>query len=191
MLEFLLLFAVIAAGLIALLLKHDGDGRAALTALRVCAGAVFGYIALAVVVSLLSPKTIVSIGDSYCWDLWCVGIQSVNTAPQGENVLYTAEVSIFADSSTEHRVPADQAKQFFYVMDEQGRRFSILRDSSLVDANVVVKPGESVKSSVAFVAPSNARKLYLTGDMDVPLWVRFYLGSDIAPFHRRTLLRVL
>lgn len=191
MLEFLLLLVAVVAVLIALMLKYDGAPQAAMAALRVSAGVVLGYIGVATIVSLLSPSTIINIGDSYCWDLWCVGIQNVNTAPQGDNTLYTAEVSIFADSSTEQRVPADGAKQFFYVLDDQGHRYPILWDESLVNANVTVKPGESVKSSLAFLAPSNARKLYLTGDMSVPLWVRLYLGSDIAPFHRRTLLRVL
>jgi len=149
------------------------------------------YMAAVVLVSLLTPRTIVSIGDSYCWDMWCVGIHKVNGTPQGENVLYTAEVSLFADSSQAMRVPAEEAKHFFYAVDQQGRRFPILRDSSFVDADVIVKPGEPAKSSVAFLAPAGARNLYLTGDIGAPPWVRLYFGSDLNPFHRRTLLRVV
>ena len=153
------------------------------------------YVGAVVLVSVFTPKTIVNIGDSYCWDLWCVGIRSVNTTPQDQNTLYTAQVSLFVDSPTaelELRDPGKgQAKQFFYAVDEQGRRFPILAYAPLADATVTVKPGESVKSSLTFLAPANARNLYLTGDIEAPPWVRLYFGSDLNPFHRRTLLRVV
>jgi hypothetical protein len=162
---------------------------------RVFAGIAASYLAAVVLISLLTPRTIVSIGDSYCWDLWCVGIQNVNTAPQGQNILYTAEVSLSVDSTTAQLEltdpPKDPAKQFFYVMDEQGRRFPILGYAHLGAAKVTVKPGESVKSSLSFLAPANARRLYLTGDVAAPPWVSLYFGSDLNPFHRRTLLRVV
>jgi hypothetical protein len=162
---------------------------------RVFAGIAAAYLGAVVLVSLLTPKTIVNIGDSYCWDLWCVGIQSVNSAPQGQNILYTAQVSLFADSATtelELTDPGkDQAKQFFYAVAEQGRRFPILAYAPLAAAKVTVKPGESVKSSLTFLAPANARSVYLTGDVEAPPWVRLYFGSDLNPLHRRTLLRVV
>jgi len=158
---------------------------------RVAATIAGGYIGAVVLVSLLTPRTIVSIGDSYCWDLWCVGIQNVNTTTQGQNILYTAEVSLFADSTTAELQVTDQPNEFFYVMDEQGRRFPLLRYASPGDARITVKPGESVKSSVTFLAPADARNLYLTGDIPALPWVSLYFGSDLNPFHRRTLLRVV
>ncbi len=144
-----------------------------------------------VLVSLLTPRTIVNIGDSYCWDLWCLGIQNVNATPQGQNILYTAEVSLFSDADTVQLEVTDQPKRFFYLMDEQDRRFPILTYSSLGAADVALKPGESLKSSLTFLAPASARKLYLADDLKWPPWVCLYFGSDLNPFHRRTLLRVV
>jgi len=158
---------------------------------RVFAGIAAGYMAAVVLVSLLTPRTIVSIGDSYCWDLWCVGIQNVNATPQGQNIFYTAEVSLFSDATTVQLEVTDQPKRFFYLVDEQGRRFPILAYASLAGPSVTVKPGESVKSSLTFLAPADARKLYLTDDLKWPPWVNLYFGSDLNPFHRRTLLRVV
>jgi len=177
LLEFAVILALGIAGLI--------RGR------RMFAGIAAGYLGAVVVVSLLTPKTIVSIGDSYCWDLWCLGIQNVNMTPQGQNILYTAEVSLFADSTTAELQVTDQPNEFFYVMDEQGRRFPLLRYASPSDPKITVKPGESVKSSVTFLAPADARNLYLTGDIPALPWVSLYFGSDLNPFHRRTLLRVV
>jgi hypothetical protein len=58
-----------------------------------------------------------------------------------------------------------------------------------VDAGVNLLPG--LKSSLTFLAPANAQKLYLIGDPTGPPWACLYFGSDIALFHRPTLLRVL
>jgi hypothetical protein len=74
-------------------------------------------------------------------------------------------------------------------MDEQGRRFPIV--NSGISGDLTVKPGESLKSALTFLVPANARTLYLTGDVGAPAWVRLYFGSDLNPFHKRTLLRVV
>jgi len=178
LLEFLVLMIMAAVGLGAL---------ASARARWLLACVAGSYMAAIVLVSLLTPRTIVSIGDSYCWDLWCFGIQNVNAGREGQNIRYTAEVSISVDSATAQLELKDQSNAPFYVVDEQGRRFPILANST----NAIVKPGEPVKSSFSFVAPVGARKLYLTGDIKAPLWVRLYFGSDLNPFHRRTLLCVV
>ena len=115
----------------------------------------------------------------------------MNSTPRGQDTLYTAEVRIFVDSSDPHHLPAEQAKGFFYVLDDQGRRYPLLREASFLDADVTVHPGESVKSSLAFLAPPNARKLYLMGNDGGLPWVYLYFGSDISLFHKRALLRIL
>ena len=183
LLEFLVLAILGITAIVALL----GSRRSAWV-FACIAGA---YMAGVMLTSLLSPRKIVSIGDGYCWDIWCVQIQSVNAAPRMQDILYTADVSLFADSASVQRLQADRTgKQFFYVLDDEGRRFPILRSSSQ-EADIVVKPGESVKAALSFVAPANARHLYLAGDVAAPLWVRLYFGSDLNPFHKRTLLRLI
>jgi hypothetical protein len=92
-----------------------------------------------------------------------MGIQQVNAIPRGQNTLYMAEVRIFSDSHNAHRVSLERAKTFLCT-GEKGRRFPLLRDVSFVDADVNVKPGKSVKSSLTFLAPANAQKLYLISD---------------------------
>jgi hypothetical protein len=186
LLEFFAILAVFGVGIVTLL-----AGRKRWLSPFIAAS----YLVVVVLVSLLTPRTIVRIGDSYCWDLWCVGVQKVNTTPQGQNILYTAEVSLSVDSTTAQLEltdpPKDPAKQFFYVVDDLGRRFPILAYAPIPNGKVTVKPGQSVKSSLTFIAPANARNLYLTGDVGAPPWVRLYFGSDLNPFHRRTLLLVV
>jgi hypothetical protein len=158
---------------------------------KIVVGILVPYMTALVTVALLTPRTIVSIGDIYCWDSWCLGVEQVNAAPQGENILYTAEVRIVSEHNKASRVPADQAKRFFEVLDERGRSYPLLQNASFVDANVTLNHGESVKSSLTFLAPANARELYLLGNDVGPPWVYLAIGGDRAPLHRRALLRIL
>lgn len=182
MLEFLVLFSVLLVGLFSLLGAPRG--------VRICGGIAGGYLLGVMASSLVTPQKIVSAGDSYCWDLWCAGVGKVTSQAQGANILYTADISLFADSAEPQQAPIEQARRFFYIVDERGRKFPILPEDSFAGVNVTLKPGESAKSSLAFLAPANAGKLYLTGDIGAPWWVRLYFGSDLNPLHRRTLLRI-
>jgi len=66
------------------------------------------------------------------------------------------------------------------VLDEGWRSFP-LESSSFVAADVTLHRGESVKSSLALVGH----------DFGYSPWVYLTIGSDRAPFHKRTLLRLL
>ena len=192
--EFLVVMAAAIAGVAAAFRGiHRRKYNVAARVSRVCAIIMVPYVAALVLVSLLTPRTVVNVGDSYCYDLWCLGVNQVNTAPSGQNILYTADVHIFVDSTHPHHLPAEQATHFLYVRDDQGRRYPLLKEASFImGADVTVHPGESVTSSFAFRAPPNARKLYLmANDGGLPPWVYMYFGSDISLFHRRARLRIL
>jgi hypothetical protein len=189
---FLVFIAAAIPGLAALAGIHDRKFHEAARAGRVCAVIIVPYLAALALVSLLTPGTLVNIGDSYCYDLWCLGVNQVKATPSGRDILYEVRVTAFVDSSHTHRLPAEAAKSFFYVLDDHGQRYPLLREKSFVDADVTVQPGASVESSFAFLAPLNARKLYLMGDDHNWLpWVYLYFGSDISLFHRPALLRIL
>jgi hypothetical protein len=155
---------------------------------RTCMWIVMPYVAVLMLVSMLTPRTIVSIGDGYCWDLWCLGVEQVNATPQGQNTLYTAKVRLFSDAN---RVSTSRVKSFLYAIDEQGQRFAVFQSRTALSLDVTVHPGESMTTSLSFLAPATARKLYLTGDQVAMPWVYLYFGSDLNPLHRRTLLRIL
>lgn len=182
---FLIFIAAAIPGMAALLRIHDGKFRDAVRAGRVCAAIIVPYLAALVLVSLLTPRTVVNIGDSYCYDLWCVGVNQVDAIPGARDIRYDVRVTAFVDSGHAHRLPASEAASFFYVLDDQGRRYGLARDASFVGADVTVQPGETVKSSFAFLAAASARKLYLVGDDYGWLpWVYLYFGGDFSLFHR-------
>src|ERR1700733_2498385 len=186
MVAFLVFLVTIVGGLVSSILRQDGRIRAAKRVRWSSAGTIIVYLAAVLLVSLLTPRTIVSIGDSYCYDTWCIGVQSVTATPEGQNVLYTARVRIFSDAD---RVLASRPRDCLNARDDRGRRFPLIQDSSVIPADVTINPSESVETFLTFLAPEGVRKLYLTGDYAVMPWVPLYFGSDMCPFHRRTLLR--
>jgi hypothetical protein len=160
---------------------------------RVCAVIAISYVAALVMVSLSTPGIIVNIGDNYCYNLWCLRVKQVNPTTRDQDILYTADVRLFVDCDRHaDHIPAEQENSFFYVLDDQGRRYPLLQDS-FGDADVTVQPGESVNSSFAFLAPPDARKLYLMGEAGQVFlpWMYLGFGSDISLLHRRALLRIL
>ncbi len=170
LLGFIVVMATACGALASAVLKQNGKVAAAARARRLTAGGFGLYLAAVVLVSLVAPRTIVSIGDGYCYDLWCIGVEQVKAAPEGQEVVYTADVRIFSDAN---RVPTSRETSFLHVMDERGRRFPLIENSE-----VTVKPHESVQASFTFRVPVDARKLYLTGEYPVMPWVYLYFGSD-------------
>lgn len=183
----LVFLVAMVGGLVSSILRQDGRICAARRMRWVSAGSIIVYLATLSLVSLLTPRTVVSIGDSYCYDTWCIGVRSVNATPQGQNVLYTARVRIFSDAN---RVSASRARDFLYARDDQGLRFPLTQDPSVIPADVTINPSESVETSLMFLAPGSARKLYLAGEYAAMPWVPLYFGSDMSRFHRRTVLRL-
>jgi hypothetical protein len=180
-LGFLVCVAAAIGIVCACVLAMRGRSVEAKRTLRTVAAAFGLYVGAVVAVSVATPRTIVSAGDSYCYDLWCIGIQQVNIASQGPSTVYSANVRMFSDA---HRVNTSAQPESLYLLDEQGRRYPVQAEA------ITLRPGESVNTSIRFVAPP-ARRLYLTRDYPVMPWVPLYFGSDLSPFHRRTLLRVL
>jgi len=148
----------------------------------VCIGV---YMSGVMAVSILSPQRIVSIGDSYCSGTWCIGVESVNSRPQGDQVVYQVDVRIFKGPKSRETAAKGVT---LYLLDDRGRRFSA------APFDVTLKPGQTVRTSLTFLTAADAKNLFLTGKADAlqpPFWSRLYFGSDDSLLHKPTLLRVL
>src|SRR5262245_46477110 len=58
------------------------------------------YFVVATTIWWLSPQRVIKVGDSYCWDLWCMGIDKVNATPRGQQTIYKIDVHFFSDANT-------------------------------------------------------------------------------------------
>lgn len=147
-----------------------------------------GYTVLTIVVSLLLPQKVVNPGQSYCVDSWCIGIQNVARTSLGQNVAYKVDVRIFSDLN---RGTTSAKGASLYLVDEHGRRFPLIPDPSVPPFEVELNPHEAVNTSLAFLVPADAQRLFLKGD-GPSLWIaKFFIGDDSAWLHRPTLIRVL
>src|SRR5437870_2470883 len=52
------------------------------------------YVAAVVAIAFLTPQRIIDVGESYCMDIWCIGIEKVNATPRGNEILYKVDVRI-------------------------------------------------------------------------------------------------
>ena len=186
---------VVVSGAVTLVLASvaliaSGKSRRAVKTLLASAVLLATYTLAVMAVSLRSPQKIVRVGDSYCVDLWCIGIDGVTAKSFGQETVYKVDVRIFSDAN---RVRTSAEGASLYLVDERGRRFPLVKDPSVIPFDVTLEPGQSVKTSLTFVAAADALQLFLTGDTrgEPPFWVRLYFGSDDSLLHKRTLLRVL
>lgn len=156
------------------------------------------YFVSATVISSVSPQKVIKRGDSYCWDLWCLGIDKVSATPRGQEMVYKIDVRFFSDANTV-RTGTDDA--LVYLVDDRGRRFPLVDDSSVIPINRRLDPGQSLNTMLTFVAPNDATHLFLTGDAPLPdtiplTWKVFKIYADLhfgyeKIAHKPTVLRVL
>jgi hypothetical protein len=186
---FLVLLAFGSLILLSVLGAVRGRFRRALKLLVIAVGSLAVYTAAVMVVSLASPQKIVDIGDSYCYDNWCIAIEKVNATPQGNHVTYRTEVRIFSDANG---VQTSARGASIYLVDERGRRFPLVDDPAVTPLDTELAPHQAVRTSLTFVAASDTRQLFLTGDSGSwSLVPALGLGNDASLLHKRTLLRVL
>ena len=156
------------------------------------------YVAAATVLSRVSPQKVITLGDSYCWDLWCMGSDKVNATPRGQEIVYKIDMHFFSDANT---VKTGTHQAIIYLVDDRGRRFPLVDDPSVIPINTRLDPRQSLNTSLTFVTPSDAEHLFLTGDAPLPdhiplAWRFFKIYADLHFGYEKlsqkpTVLRVL
>jgi hypothetical protein len=132
-------------------------GRAGRILRRLGIGAAV-YFAIVIVVSILSPQRAYRLGDTQCFDDWCiavVGAQWVGAPPAGR---YEVTLRL---SNRAQRVPMGEKGTVVYLTDAQGRRYDPLPDGADVALDTVLQPGESVSATRRFDVPRDTPNLGL------------------------------
>jgi hypothetical protein len=171
----LLLCAALAMGLSFRLAK-----RIALTTLKswaVC-------IVIANLISLLTPRTIVNVGETYCMDIDCLGIDEVVTQAHAINTTYKLNAHFFNDANT---VKISFKNVAYYLVDERGRHFPMVSDPSVPPYDTLLDPGQSIKTTLTFEVAPDVRQLFLKWEGTPPPSV----GGKKPPFWARPLLPVV
>jgi len=161
------------------------------------AGTAAAYGAAVTIISLAEPPTIVTIGDSYCHETQCIGIRKVNATPSAQQLRVEVDIVMFTNAklvrSTPRPFPWRATTTSLHLVDDSGRGSPLVYDSLQTARDVTFSPGQSVHTSLNFIAPKGARQLFLTDApwaFEDPWWVKLYLGDDFSLLHRHWLLRV-
>lgn len=205
----LMIAAVIALGVSVILLferKLRSAAKVGITTL----GAIVAWPVLVGLVSAVTPQTIVKLGDSYCDDIRCIGIENVEQETRGSQTLYKLKVRLFSDANT---VKVSFGNVSLFLQDERGRRFPMIDDPSVTPYDTYLEPQQSMETTLTFDVAADSKQLFLTtrprtpatanrasvGGKQPPFFapvfgVWFYvasLGNDAHFLHKPTLLRVL
>ncbi len=180
--------AVTLVALVVLLLR--GAFQSALRVLIVYAICAAVYIATGVVVSYARPHRVLNVGDSWCFDDWCLAVDNVTRTPDGAYVSYRTDLRIF---STAGRVSQRAKGAWIYLIDDAGHLYSPEPDPTAVPLDVLLHPDESTKTSRTFRVPSGTGELGLiTGHGGAYCGAMSFLiiGHTTCLFNRPPMIRI-
>ncbi len=157
---------------------------ALLRRLGICAGI---YLAIVILVSLVSPRRILNVGDDRCWDDWCMTVADVRKTPADNGSRYVVTIRI---SSRARRVSQRGLGTHVYLMDDQGHRYDPIPDPEAIPFDILLQPQEVVTTTRVFELPTDAQDpvLVATHGEGFPGW--FIIGDSASLFHKRTVVRL-
>lgn len=152
------------------------------------------FLALQAAIHAFIPQTIVKRGDTFCEDIWCIGITDVKTTARAQGVLYTLSVHIFSAAERGGNIHSEGV---FFLVDERGRRFPLTPDTAAVPYTREIAPQEGFNTTMTFAVAADATNLYLTSESTQPpsfvvrLFTGEWLGDHVSSMRKPTMLRLM
>lgn len=173
-----LLFGAVGELVSALVAALRGNHATASRRLRTFALAAVGYMALVAIVSLVTPRAEVAVGEPQCSDDWCIAVQGAT--PRGDSAIAVT----FHLSSRARRVTQRERFVVVYLRDSTGRRYDPGPAPDQPPFDVALGPGASINSERVFRVSPGARGLgvIVTREGDVPFPRCCIIGTGI--FHK-------
>ncbi|HZV06683.1 MAG TPA: hypothetical protein VE999_16500 [Gemmataceae bacterium] len=143
------------------------------------------YLGIVILVSLISPRRELQVGDDQCWDDWCLTVTNVRRTPAENAIRYMVTIRI---SSCARRVAQRGRGTQVYLVDDRGRRYDPVPDPDAVPFDILLQPQEAVSTTRAFEIPADAHDpvLIATHGEGFPGW--FIIGDTGSLFHKKTVV---
>ena len=116
------------------------------------------YMAVVVASPLVVPRRVITLGESLCFDDWCIAIDSVTPSTSSSGTTYDVKFRMF---SRARGITQRENNLALYLVDSSGRRFNPLPRESDVPLNVQLGPGDSADARRTFDVPPDAKDLGL------------------------------
>ena len=126
----------------------------------------------------------VNIGQEVCADSGCFAVDSVDRTAGATETLYTLHWHLAStDRQMTKHFPGKGLE--LYLFDERRRKFALPASANRNPLDVTLHAGETVRESMAFSIPADARELFLTAKYR-PFTFQSLLPGDLSLVHRHT-----
>jgi hypothetical protein len=153
----LLALATIAALATAGVRAASGNLPGAARMLRRLALGMAAYFTVVIAVSALSPRRFYRVGDTQCFDDWCIAVVEVQQLETPPAAIQQVSLKL---SNRARGTPMGEKGTVVFLTDAQGRRYDPLPDAG-VPLDVRLLPGESIVATRRFAIAADARDLGL------------------------------
>ncbi len=147
--------------LVAVAMAAIGRRSKALGLVRVLAVFVVGYLCVSVTVAFLRPQRVLAVESPWCFDDWCLAVESMTERRTDQQVLHTFNLRIF---SRARRVTQRASGAWIYLIDAQGHRYASTPAPNEIPLDVLLAPEESRRTARTFAMPESVRPVgFITG----------------------------
>jgi hypothetical protein len=148
---------------------------------------VVAYLGLGLIVGAAAPQRILNVGDSWCFDDWCLSVENVRRTAAGPDDVYSVSLRIFSRAK---RVSQRAKGAWIYIIDDLGRRFEPQPDTSAIPLDVLLEPGQEIATSRVFKIPGDAARLGLVTGHGGPYCSSPIIGEMGCVFNKPTMVRI-
>ena len=184
-----LLLGAIAALIVAGVAAIRGNRAGSLVVLRRLGLSALAYMGVVAIVSLVSPRRFVAIGDEQCSDDWCLAVTGVQRSRASAGVSY--EVT-FRVRSRARRVTQREHGVVAYLRDGRGQRYDPDPRTAGLPFDVRLEPLQQVSTVRDFVVPTAASEigLVVAREGGIPFPRCCIIGDAGSLLHKSTVVRL-
>lgn len=147
------------------------------------------YFAIVIAVSIASPRRVYRVGDTQCFDDWCIQVAEGRwmEAPPAATGRYEVTLRL---SNRARRVPMGEKDTVVYLVDAQGRRYDPRAEGADVPLDVRLQPGQSMNATREFDVPRDAQDLGLIFTHEGGFPIGWFIITEGGWFQKPPIVRL-
>jgi len=145
------------------------------------------YFAIIIVVSIVNPQRVYRVGDTQCFDDWCMQVVAAQWADTPTVGRYEVTLQL---SNRARRVPMGEKGTVVYLVDAQGRRYDPAGDRADMPLDVMLQPGESIRATRQFEVPRDTPNLSLIYTHEGGFPIGWFIITEGGWFQKPPMVRL-
>ena len=113
------------------------------------------YLSASLTVSAARPQRSIGVGERWCFDDWCLSVDSVRRQPSGADAVYLLKLQAYNAAARPQRA----LHPWMFLRDAADRHFSPDGSRWITDVEASIAPHESHRFDVGFHVPADARQV--------------------------------